>query len=97
MAAICVEVIYALPNRQSIVRLELDSVSNVRQAIHASGILHAYPEIDLEHVSIGVWSKSATLDTGLSNGDRVEIYRSLIADPKAVRRQRANEARSGKR
>lgn len=97
MPAISVEVVYALSDRQTIVPLRLDSTSNVRQAISASGILRAHPEIELERVSVGIWSRATTLDSGLINGDRVEIYRPLIADPKITRRRRAGEAAVRKR
>jgi len=91
MPAISVEVVYAYPDRQTIVQLQLKSASTVRQAIEASGILQAHPEIVLEQASIGIWSKQVTLEGGLLDGDRVEIYRPLIADPKAIRRRRAGE------
>lgn len=97
MPAISVEVVYALADQQTIARLELVSTSTVRQAITASGILEAHPEIDLERASVGIWSKVVTLDDALTDGDRVEIYRPLIADPKVVRRRRANEGNSRKR
>jgi putative ubiquitin-RnfH superfamily antitoxin RatB of RatAB toxin-antitoxin module len=97
MPAISVEVVYALSDRQTIVRLQLDSRSTVRQAISASGVLQAHPEIDLEQVSVGIWSRATTLDGGLMNGDRIEIYRPLIADPKITRRRRAGEAAVRKR
>jgi len=96
MPAISVEVVYALSDRQTIVPLRLDSTSTVRQAISASGILQAHPEIDLERASVGIWSRATTLDSELMNGDRIEIYRPLIADPKIVRR-RAGEAATRKR
>jgi putative ubiquitin-RnfH superfamily antitoxin RatB of RatAB toxin-antitoxin module len=97
MRAISVEVVYALSDRQTMVSLQLDSTSTVRQAISASGILQAHPEIDLERASVGIWGRATTLDGGLTNGDRVEVYRPLIADPKIVRRRRAGEAASRKR
>ena len=92
MSAISVEVVYAFSDRQTIVQLQLKSASTVRQAIVASGILQAHPEIVLERSSIGIWSKRVTLEDGLLDGDRVEIYRPLIADPKVIRRRRAREA-----
>lgn len=92
MPAISVEVVYAYSDRQTIVQLQLESASTVRQAIDASGILQAHPEIVLERSSIGIWSKRVALEDGLQDGDRVEIYRALIADPKVIRRRRAGEA-----
>ena len=97
MPVISVEVVYALADRQTIVRLRLDSMGTVRQAIKASGILRTHQEIDLEQASIGIWSKAVTLDDGLREGDRIEIYRALAADPKTIRRRRAREATPPKR
>jgi len=87
--AIRVEVAYATPARQRILTVEADGALSVRQAIERSGILEQFPEIDLDKQDVGVFSKSVTLDHQLANGDRVEIYRPLIADPKAARKKRA--------
>ena len=94
MPTINVEVVYAFSDHQTIVQLQLDSTSTVRQAIGASGILQTHPQIDLERASLGIWSKRVKLEGGLLDGDRVEIYRPLIADPKVIRRRRAGEAAS---
>jgi uncharacterized protein len=91
MPTICVEVVYAFSDHQTIVQLQLNSTSTVRQAIVASGVLQAHPEIDLDQASVGIWSKRVKLEGGLRDGDRVEIYRPLIADPKVIRRRRARE------
>jgi putative ubiquitin-RnfH superfamily antitoxin RatB of RatAB toxin-antitoxin module len=87
-----VEVAYALPERQVIVRLRMPVVTAL-EAIQASGILEKHPEIDLRKNKIGVYGRLVSLDTLLRDQDRVEIYRSLIADPKEVRRKRAQEQR----
>jgi hypothetical protein len=94
MPEISVEVVYAFSDRQTIVHLQVNSASTVRQAIEGSGVLQAHPEIVLEQASIGIWSKRVKLEDGLLDGDRVEIYRPLIADPKVIRRRRAGEAAS---
>ena len=91
-ADIRVEVAYALPERQVIVRLRMPVVTAL-EAIRASGILERHPEIDLRKNKIGVYGRLVSLDTLLRDQDRVEIYRSLIADPKEVRRKRAEEQR----
>lgn len=88
-----VEVIYALPARQQIVRLKLPPGSTLRQAIEASGLLQKYPEIDLTKNKVGIFAKLSKLDAPLRDQDRVEIYRPLIADPKEVRKQRAAEGK----
>lgn len=93
---ITVEVAYALPNQQLIVPIQVEAGSNAEAAILASGILQKFPEIDLTTQQIGVFGKLARLETPLRHLDRVEIYRPLIADPKEVRKQRAEDAKTGK-
>jgi len=84
-----VEVAYAGPKRQIVKSLALPAGSNVVQAIHASGLLDEFPEIDLAHQRVGVFGELVRLDDLLCDGERVEIYRALIADPKETRRRRA--------
>ena len=86
---LCVEVVYATPARQVIKTLALPAGSNVEAAIRASGLLEEFPEIDLGVNRAGVFGEIVSLDESLEGGERVEIYRPLIADPKEVRRQRA--------
>jgi putative ubiquitin-RnfH superfamily antitoxin RatB of RatAB toxin-antitoxin module len=88
-----VEVAYALPERQVILELSVVPGTTLEQAIRASGILEQFPEIDLTCNKVGVFGKPGRLDTVLHSGDRVEIYRPLIADPKEVRRQRAAQGK----
>lgn len=88
-----IEVLYALPQKQQIIRLDLPAGSTVRQAIEASGVLQKHPEIDLTKNKVGIYAKLAKLDAVLREHDRVEIYRPLLADPKEVRRQRAAEGK----
>ena len=94
---IIVEVSYATPARQVIFTVEVDVGATVEDAINASGILKEFPEIDLSVNKVGVFSKLAKLDNALEHKDRVEIYRKLIADPKAVRKQRAAEGKKMKK
>ena len=84
-----VEVAYALPDKQSLVSLEVEEGTTIKEAIEASGVLDTYDQIDLTRDKVGIFSKFATLDTVLREKDRVEIYRPLIADPKQVRKERA--------
>jgi hypothetical protein len=86
-----VEVVYALPNKQSLLSLDVPQGTTVEQAIRQSGILTLYPEIDLSKNKVGIFSKPTTLDTELREFDRVEIYRPLIADPKEIRRRKAQQ------
>ncbi len=86
---ISVEVAYAKPEEQLILKLDVLPGTTLRQAIEQSGILERFPEIDLSQLKAGVFGKLKKLDQTLREGDRVEIYRPLIADPKEVRKQRA--------
>lgn len=88
-----VEVAYALPDQQVILTLNVPVGTNVEESIKRSGILERFPEIDLTQNKVGVFSKLTKLDALLRNKDRVEIYRPLIADPKEVRRKRAEEGK----
>ncbi|MEM7294366.1 MAG: RnfH family protein [Pseudomonadota bacterium] len=92
-----VEVAYALPERQAIIHVELEIGATASQAIERSGILREFPNIDYPNCKIGVFGKSVSADTVLQAGDRVEIYRPLLADPKEVRRQRASEGKTMKK
>ena len=86
-----VEVIYALPQKQERVLLDLPPGSTVQDALQASGLLQRLSQIELGR--LGVWGRPVTAETRLRDRDRVEIYRPLIADPKEVRRERAAKTR----
>jgi hypothetical protein len=88
-----VEVIYALPTQQPLLRVKLGEGATVEDAIRASGVLDTFPEIDLTKNKVGIFSKLVKLDEKVRDRDRVEIYRPLIADPKEVRRKRAEEGK----
>ena len=94
---IMVELIYATPQEQEIITIEVEQGVNVGQAIHQSGILTNYPEIDLDAVKVGIFGKVAKLDRVLEARDRIEIYRTLIADPKQARKNRAAKASADKK
>ncbi|MCW8933044.1 MAG: RnfH family protein [Gammaproteobacteria bacterium] len=94
---IIVEVAYAIPASQVIYTVEVDENATVEDAILSSGVLKEYPEIDLKTNKVGIFSKIAKLDKTLEHNDRIEIYRKLIADPKAVRKQRAAEGKKMKK
>jgi uncharacterized protein len=89
---ITIEVTYALPDKQTLLQLNVDEGTTVQQAIDRSGILVSHPEIDLANNKVGIWSKACKLDRELIDQDRIEIYRPLIADPKEVRKRRAEKA-----
>jgi putative ubiquitin-RnfH superfamily antitoxin RatB of RatAB toxin-antitoxin module len=91
-AKLTVEVVYALPEKQYLHKVSLEEGATVEQAIVASGLMRLRPEIDLTSNKVGIWSRAVKLQDTVHDGDRVEIYRPLIADPKALRRQRAEKA-----
>lgn len=93
MSDICVEVVYALPERQYLRKVTLGEGSSVAQAIAASGLLELRDDIDLAINKVGVYSRPVKLNDMLHDGDRVEIYRALLADPKELRRQRAERSK----
>lgn len=84
-----IEVCYALPAEQTVIAVKVDPGISVENAIEQSGILKQHPEIDLSVNKVGVFGKLIQLDAVLQSGDRVEIYRPLIADPKESRRKKA--------
>jgi putative ubiquitin-RnfH superfamily antitoxin RatB of RatAB toxin-antitoxin module len=84
-----VEVAYATPAEQVIVPLEVEAGASVASVIQRSGILREFPEIDLRVNKVGVFGKACGLEQLLRDGDRIEVYRPLIADPKEARRARA--------
>ena len=84
-----IEIAYATPAKQLILECEIETGTPAREVIKSSGITRHFPEIDPDSCDIGVFGKAIAADYELQNGDRIEIYRPLIADPKEVRRQRA--------
>jgi len=83
-----VAVAYAEPANQIWLRIEVPEDSTVEQAIIKSGILRQFPGIDLTEQTVGIFGKLAKLDAPLQPGDRIEIYRGIIADPKTTPRRR---------
>ncbi len=96
ISEIQVEVAYALPEKQTLLSLKVNSNATISEIIKLSGIMQIHPEIDLSATRVGIFSKLAKLDDTLYEGDRIEIYRPLIADPKEVRKQRALKAKQEK-
>jgi len=88
-----VEVAYARPDAQVIMPVQVLPGATIADAIRLSKIMEAFPEIDLDVNKVGVFGKLGKLDNPLRAGDRVEIYRHLIADPKEVRRKRAAQGK----
>ncbi len=94
-----VEVAYALPDRQVIIPVSIVVGGTAIEAVMHSGIQESYPEIDLDEgkIKLGIFGKICKPSKELNKGDRVEVYRPLIADPKEVRRQRAAEGKRMKK
>lgn len=87
--AIRVCVVYsARPRHNHEVQLLLQDGASLRDAVQASGLLEAFPEIELAAAGVGIWGRRAALDQPLRDRDRVEIYRPLTVDPKVARRER---------
>ncbi len=86
-----VEVAYATPEKQVILTVDAEPGVTIEEAIVASGILAQFPEIDLAKNKVGIFGKAGKLDQKMAAGDRVEIYRPLIADPKAARKKKAKK------
>ena len=81
-------------DEQALLTVESEEPLTVQQAIERSGIVERFEEIDLTEYKVGIFGKAAKLETPLSDGDRVEIYRPLIADPKEARKKRAAEGKA---
>ncbi len=86
---VVVEVVYALPDEQVLLTICVPAGTTLERAIELSGIRLHYPEIDLARNACGIFGKVASRHTVLQSGDRIEIYRALVADPKETRRRRA--------
>jgi putative ubiquitin-RnfH superfamily antitoxin RatB of RatAB toxin-antitoxin module len=95
---ILVEVAYALPDRQAIVPVKVVPGTTVYQAAVESGVTGQFPQIDLETARMGIWGKAVKdpKTQALNAGERVEIYRPLLIDPKVSRANRAEKAKRAK-
>jgi putative ubiquitin-RnfH superfamily antitoxin RatB of RatAB toxin-antitoxin module len=84
-----IEVAYATPHQQALIALELPAPATVASAINASGLLERFPELAGTTLTVGIFARVTTLEQVLKSGDRVEIYRPLVHNPKEARRIRA--------
>jgi len=89
-----VEVIYANPRAQKLIALEIEEGATLAAVIQQSGILSIFPEISLAQQKIGIFSKPKTLTDIAHDGDRIEIYRPLLIDPKEARRGRSRDSKT---
>ncbi len=92
-----VEVVYALADCQHLAALTVDAGCSAMQAVRESGLLTRFPDLEAAPLKLGVFGKVVKAEHALRAGDRVEIYRALLADPKAVRRQRAEAGKKMKK
>ena len=88
-----IEVVYALPQQQTVIELRVAPETCVLDAIEQSGIVQKHPEIDLAVNKFGIYSRPVKGSDHLQEGDRIEIYRPLIADPREMRKKRAEKAK----
>lgn len=91
-----VAVAYGFPEKQYLLKVKLEEGATVEDAIRASGLLALRTEIDLSQSKVGIYSRPIKLQDPVHDGDRVEVYRPLIADPKELRRQRAEKSATNK-
>lgn len=89
LSEITVEVAYATPDSQRILTVQVAEGSTLETAIERSGVLEIFPEIDLMKQSVGIFGRKKMLSDTVLEGDRIEIYRPLVIDPKEARRRRA--------
>ena len=86
---ITVKIAYASPDRQCVMTLDVEEGATIRDVINQSGVLIQFPEIDLTLQKVGIFSEAKNLADKVKAGDRVEIYRPLVMDPKDARKKRA--------
>ncbi len=86
-----IEVVYALPDEQTVLSVSLEQGATALDAVNASGILDIHEELKSQELALGIFSKACDHDRVLKDGERVEIYRPLLADPKEIRKRRAAE------
>lgn len=89
-----VEVVFALPESQSLISVSLPDGSTVADAIESAGEADRFPDMDTSALQVGIWGHIVARDHALKEGDRVEIYRPLDMDPREARRQLAEAGRT---
>ena len=91
---IAIELAFALPDEQVLLALDVPKGCTVAQAIAQSGIQQRFPSVDFSICKTGIWSRVVPDSQELKSGDRIELYRPLIADPKDARKARANKPKT---
>ena len=97
MSDLNIEVAYALPEKQFLLPVKVANGATIEDVIIASGILSLRADIDLKKNKVGIYSRPAKLGDFVQDGDRIEIYRPLLADPKELRRKRAEKSKETKK
>ena len=93
-ALVRIEVAIALPQRQRIVALEVPAGTTARRAVELSGVADTFPEVDINNCSLGVFGRVIADSYNVTAGDRVEIYRPLLNEPREARRTAAAQGRT---
>ena len=86
-----IEIAYDNAASQELIALKVSAGTSVAEAIEQAGLSKRFEELGSNNFSCGIFSKKVTLDHQLQDGDRIEIYRDLIIDPKTARRLRAEK------
>ena len=89
-----IEVVYGTSHKQELIALSVAPDTTIEKAIEISGIMDIFNDIDLSKNKVGIWNRTAKLTDIVEDLDRIEIYRPLIADPKEVRKKRAEKAKN---
>lgn len=96
MSELNIEVVYALPEQQTLLSVLVEEGTSIARAIQLSGMYQYHPELKEQSLKVGIFSRAAKLEDTLRDGDRIEIYRPLLADPKELRKLRAARAKKAK-
>jgi putative ubiquitin-RnfH superfamily antitoxin RatB of RatAB toxin-antitoxin module len=95
--SISVQVVCAEAGRQTVLKLELDAGCTVGEALLSSGIFALHPDIDASGCGVGIFGREVPRDHRLQDGDRLEVLRPLMEDPRERRRRLANQSRTGRK
>ena len=94
---ICIQVACAEAGHQTVLQLELDAGCTAGEAVRISGIFALHPAIDAAGCGIGIFGREVPIDHRLHDGDRLEILRPLVEDPRERRRRLANQDKTGRK
>ncbi len=89
-----VEIVFALPDRQSLKSVPVATGETVADVVAKSGLRADFPEIEIDSLAVGIWGREADRTQPVKEGDRIEVYRPLEMDPREARRQLAQSGRT---